>query len=730
MSDPFHIAARSLRSGRRICVDCGARYQLTPESTGEIECCDACRARRTRLIERLSDKFHLIPKEIVPKARQEAGALQKCSDCGKEFQPSVRGLPLDACCEECHGRRVNMVDHLADQSFRGWHPKTKTVRWFHSKKVRLSAALLAVFACVAWFGIRPAKQYYHQWREKRHFERATAYFAKGDYKHAILDAKNTLVFNWDNVEAIRIMAKSHEALHSTQALEWRAKLAQIAPDDLENSLGWAGAAIRTGDYGTADRILRRIPYADHDTALFHHLSAMVALHKRDAVKAEFHWSEASKLNAQDDGFKLNMATVRLKLGSALERTNALELLNQLRLKSTERLPAMRALLSDALRHGENSRARELAVALADDEKDPKTGNIVRKAPFSDKLLRLSTLRTLLDSDFAIWRARLEAEVTDRPDYAYELIIWMNRNGYAKDVPTLLPKIRADLVSRPPVSIAVADSYAVAKNWPELQKTLKGSKWFHMDYVRLATLAWAMDQSDDRAGAANNWKGAMSAAEGRLDRMETLARAAIAWGWDSRAEEALWSITAFSVQSPTWVLQTLWARSLKRGDTDRLRNVARLMLQANPKSVSARNNYIFLSLLKRTEEGSPHHAADMLYKENPVTPSVISTYALSLFLLSRYQGAVQIMETLPPAQLREPGTAIYYGIFLVAANRRPKAEEYLQLAEHWPLLPEEEAILDRVMQKSPSVQPGSSPSAPTQKVPAPLQPSTPGGAKAP
>ena len=212
MSDPFHIAARALRSGRRICVDCGARYQLTQEATGEIECCDSCRARRARLIERLSDKFHLVPKEIVPKARQETGALQKCSDCGKEFQPSIRGLPLDACCEECHGRRVNMVDHLAEQSFRGWHPRTKAIRWFHSKRVWFFAMLTAALTCGAGLGVRPAKKSYHEWREKRHFARASAYFAAGDYRHAILDARNALVFNWENVEALRIVAKSHEAL--------------------------------------------------------------------------------------------------------------------------------------------------------------------------------------------------------------------------------------------------------------------------------------------------------------------------------------------------------------------------------------------------------------------------------------------------------------------------------------------------------------------------------------
>ena len=717
MSDPFHIAARALRMGRRVCVDCGARYQLAQGATGEVECCDACRGRRERLIERLADKFHLIPREIVPEARQETGTLQKCSDCGKVFQPTTGGLPLDACCEDCHGRRINMVGNLADQSFRGWHPRQRTSRRPQFRRAWIFAILLAVLAVGAWLGAHPAKKYYQQWREKRHFERASAYFAKGDYKHAILDARNTLVLNWGNTEALRIMARSHEAIHSPQAIEWRAKLGQLAPNDLENSLGWAAAAIHTNDYATADRILRGIPYADHDIAVFHHLSAMVALNKRDAVKAEYHWSEASKLNSEEDAFKLNMATVRLRLGSALERTSALELLNQLSLKSSERISAMRALLSDALRHGESARARELAVALAE----------TPKAPFSDKLLRLSTLRALKDSDFGIWRARLEAEATDRPEYAYELIIWMNRNGYAKEVPALLPKIHPDFISRPPVSIAVADSYAVSKNWPELQNALKGAKWFHMDYVRLATLAWAVDQSGDRASSASIWKTAMSAAEGRLDRMETLARAATVWGWDARAEEALWNITSLSVQSPTWVLQSLWTKSLKRGDTDRLRHVARLMLQANPKSVAARNNYIFLSLLKRTEEGSPRQAAEALYNENPVTPSVISTYALSLFLMGRAPAAAETMERLPPAQLREPALAIYYGIFLAASKRPAKAEEYLQLGEHWPLLPEERAILDRVMEKATAGQHGTSPSIPAPKPPPPPQPGTQDGA---
>lgn len=712
MSDPFHIAARALRSGRRICADCGSRFQLSSDAAGEVECCDACRSRRARLIERLADKFHLIPKEVVPSPRAETNNLQRCADCGKEFQPNARGIPLDHCCEECHGKRMNLVDNIADQTFKGWHTKQKPKERVVAKRLWRYALVAALLGCAIWFGAPPARKAYHHWREKKHFARATDYFAKGDYRHAMIDARNTLVFNWDNTEAIRLMAKTCDALHLPQAVEWRARFAQLVPNDLENSLGWAGAAIRAGDYPTADRILKQIPSADHNTATFHHLSALLAINRRDSIKAEYHWAEAAKLNPADDGYKLNMAALRLKLGSNSERTNALDLLAQLSVSSKERLPAMRALLSDAIHHGEHAHARQLAIAVAEDQKD-------QKALFSDKLLRLSTLNILQDPDFPIWRARLEAESTERPESTYELLIWMNRNSFAKDVPALLPKLKQEDIMAPPVSVAVADSYAVLKDWTALQKLLKAAKWGRLDYVRLSTLAWALENSGDHSGAASMWKTALGAAESRLERMETLARSAISWGWSERADEALWKITTFSVQSPTWVLQALWTRTLQRGDTDKLRHLARLMLQANPKGLTARNNYIFLSLLKRTEEGAPHAAAEALYKENPTNPTTVSTYALSLFLLGRARAAEEVMETLQPAQLRDPSIAIYYAIFLAGAKHTARAEEYFKLAEkNYRLLPEEQAIKERVLQKAPPVQPRITPSRPANATPQP------------
>lgn len=692
MSDLFQIATQALRTGMRVCVDCGAKYPVTADTPPDSECCETCLSRRMRLVEQLVSRFHLVPKETPepPAGEQQPGAAaapgtNKCADCGKAYTPNRTGLALQTCCEECHMRRVDLVTHIADRSFTGWRSRRMRKRFYRSPKLWIPLFLALFLSGVVIAAWRPAKKVYHQWREKKHYTRSITYFDKGDYKRAFIDARSALFFNSDNREAIRIVARSLEALRSPMAIEWRATLGRLSPEDVENSIAWAAASLNAGDYPTADRLLSSIPTKDRGIALFHHLSAAVAMNKRDPVKAEYHWAEAAKLNPAEDVYKLNMAAARLRLGSALERASALELLNELRLKSSERLPAMRALVSDALRHLETDRAKEIAKALSEDP----------DATFADKLLRLSTLRVLGDTDYLFWRARLEAEAVSRPDYAYELIIWMNRNNCAKEVPALLPRIPAEIASQPPVDIAIADSYAVAENWDKLQATLEASKWLHMEYVRFATLAWAFEKKGDVTAATANWKQALSAAGEAGDRVETLAKAALAWGWELRAEEALWNLTS-GAHCPTWALQTLWARSLKRSDTTRLHKLSKLMLNTKPKDVTTRNNYIFLSLLLRLNEGSPHAAAEALWKENPTNPAVVSTYALSRFQIGSPRLGAQAMEKLKPEQLREPSIAVYYGHLLIASKRGAKAAEFLKLSAGWPLLPEEKTLFERML----------------------------------
>jgi hypothetical protein len=81
-----------------------------------------------------------------------------------------------------------------------------------------------------------------------------------------------------------------------------------------------------------------------------------------------------------------------------------------------------------------------------------------------------------------------------------------------------------------------------------------------------------------------------------------------WRWDQRAEEIFWQVARTS-HSPRWVLDSLWTIAASRADTEQLQQVAGFLAKADPRSVTARNNYTFLCLLTRTQEGDPHRTAE-------------------------------------------------------------------------------------------------------------------------
>ena len=151
----------------------------------------------------------------------------------------------------------------------------------------------------------------------------------------------------------------------------------------------------------------------------------------------------------------------------------------------------------------------------------------------------------------------------------------------------------------------------------------------------------------------------------------------------------------SGSAPRAVLDALWAGAIRLGDTEQMRTIAKMRMNADPRSVEARNNFVFLSLLKHSTESGLHDIADALYQDAPESPGVVATYAFSLHLRGKLPEALAAMRKLPPDQLREPTVARYYGIFLTAAGRRAEAVEYHALGEKGLLLSEEKALIGMV-----------------------------------
>jgi thioredoxin-like negative regulator of GroEL len=234
----------------------------------------------------------------------------------------------------------------------------------------------------------------------------------------------------------------------------------------------------------------------------------------------------------------------------------------------------------------------------------------------------------------------------------------------------------------------------AAEWQKLADLVSGSKWAEMDFLRRAFLSRAEERLGEEDDAAREWSDAVSTARGRGDALESLAKFALRMKWGKRAEEIMWMLAA-RPQGPRWVVDSLWKDAFQRGETARLQKLGTVLIQADPKGMAARNNYAFISLLTRNDEGNPHRIAEELHREYPDNAMVASTYALSLFQRGRAGEAAAIMAAQKPEDLRQPQVALYCAIFLLGDGQSEKAEEYLKLSADWPMLPEEKSLLDRV-----------------------------------
>ena len=529
-----------------------------------------------------------------------------------------------------------------------------------------------------------AKGIYHRWSTQRHVGKASEALAQNDPGHALLSAKNALKHNPLDVGATRIMAKALEAIGAPEAELWRAQLDTLQPGDAENVLARAGAALKTGAVETAEEMIHSLAPGARDSAAYHAMAAAIALNKRDAASAESHWAEAARLQPEETRHRLNLANVRLESKTPGVREAALEMLQVLRGKPATGIEALRLLLADAIRHRETATTRDMADALVAD----------RRCTFSDKLTRLGALRRVRDERSAPYLLELRDAALSEPAQLYSLIRWMNANELPLMVAEWVRRMPAEIIAKPPVSMGVAEAYAKVADWQKLHEFTTASTWVNMDYLRRAFLAQALDRLEEAEGATGEWTKAVAAARGHPESLEILAKFAVQSKWNKRAEDIMWMLAALP-QSPRWVLDSLWQDSIQRGDTAQLQKLSSALARKDPKGIASRNNYAFLSLLTRTEEGNPQRVAEALHREHPENALIASTYGLSLQQQGKAEEAVALMSALKAEDLRQPQVALYYAIFLIAAGHPERAEEYLKLSADWPMLPEEKALLERV-----------------------------------
>ena len=514
------------------------------------------------------------------------------------------------------------------------------------------------------------------------------HFAASDqYQSAALVARRLLAINPDNLPACRTMATLAEKAGKIEALSWRRKIIQLAPEP-ENQLALVRAAVRFGQPELAETILETLPQSARSSIEYHQAAGASALARQQMERAENEFAAALALAPQNPQLLLNLALLRLFSGERNIANDARATLEHLCADKTVRAAALRALAADAIAHHDRSLGAKWASELRS-EKD---------ATLADALLYLEA--TQESERFGPTLVKLENEAATSPATAAELITWLNRHGSAEVALQWSSSLPKKIAEAHPVPLAIAEAHSFTQDWNALRDFVAGKNWGENEALRLAVESHALQRLSppDRPSmeAQSAWSAALKKAQAYPQQLVAIAQLAEGWGYREEAEEAWWAI-ANGNENPRLALSALQRAYKSQQDTRGLLRVAKRALEMNPNDLVAANNCASLGLLV-SGDNTARRLAFKLHQEHPTVRAFTTTYAFALQTAGKSAEGLKVMESLREEELQRPAIAAYYVVMLVENGKLERARAYLSHAESASLLPEEQMLLREASRK--------------------------------
>ena len=352
----------------------------------------------------------------------------------------------------------------------------------------------------------------------------------------------------------------------------------------------------------------------------------------------------------------------------------------------------------------------------------------QEVTFGDYLLCLNFYRKLDEKKFRPLLERVKLFAVRSPSDLASLMSWMNENSLAGDVVKWIDKLSTDKLTSPPVSIAVADTYANTKNWSRLRRWTGTGSWGDSDYLRIAYQAIAMRRSQKNAAHTEFetlWRLAEQGTNEQSERELDLARLASRCDLEKESEQ-LW----LRVANPPMGREALEAlRRLYRANDnlEKLYGTLQRLHESSPNEAPITANLARLGLNIEQNTKESHDLAKEAYDRAPNELNCTVTYAFSLDRLGRSAEGLQIILKLPADKLHDPHTAVYVALLLLDSNQADAAKEYIDAAGDGKIYAEEKKLLGEARTKLATALTGPTPSvapAPTEPSPTPTPTSTP------
>ncbi len=612
--------------------------------------------------------------------------------------------------------RIKEAGHgTARKSFLGLKSSFQHNLWPARLALMVTALVIAFLLGALFFNY--GSKLFEDWRQNRLLHRAAALLQEGKLSEASQAAQELLGQHPDSLPALYVLAEAAEKQNLEEAVSWREQIARLLPKDPDSQLNFASAALRFGKLDVARKALDQIAPTDRDTAAFHVVAGWLARAEGNLAEQEEQCAAAVKKEPNNDLYQFNLAALRIHSTDAEKSAKARDTLQRLSKVTPYRTGTLRALLNDAVDRNDLAEADNFAQQL----------QMSPEVTFGDYLLCLNFYRKLDEKKFRLLLEKVKPFAARNSSDLASLIDWMNQNGLAGDVVKWIDKLPAAQLGSPPTSIAVADAYAVVKNWSRLKRWTRitaTAGWGDSEYLRLAYQAIATRQSQSRSGGTANtefetlWRSAEQLTNEQPEHELALARLASKWELENESEE-LWQRVAENPPMRREALEALRRLYRTKNETGKLYDVLQRLHESSPNeaSIAADLARLGLNLEQNTERS--HQLAREAYDRAPKEVNCAVTYAFSLSRLGRNPEGLAIVQNLPPDQLHDQHAAVYVALLLAEASQLDGAQEYIAAAENGKIYPEEKKLLDEAKTKLAAA--SATPSSAISSTPAELSP---------
>jgi thioredoxin-like negative regulator of GroEL len=556
-----------------------------------------------------------------------------------------------------------------------------------AKAVRVFAAFFGIGLCLLVAGYYLGRPFISKWRYETDLKQATQYEKDGDLRSAMLVLEQLTRLHPGNAEVRRRLAGFYERVGQPESVTiWKEAIA-LDPTDRDGHLGLARAAIRFGDQPAARKALATLAAGASHDAEYHRLRAGLAFLEKDFRAQEESLAALEKIDPADARVRLNLAVLRVNDPDGPQAGASRQTLLDLAKGDQVRIRAVVELLSDVARRWPHpTREREAALKTLADTLTPSRGPRIELPSQADHIDRL------------ISYAMTQSAPT--PEDVVSLANWMSLNGHTEAALQWMDALTEAAVRTPVVQNAMTEFAIRAKDWPRLQKLLRGGAWGPVPAaaVEQAFRAHGNSGPSGRSAVTSAWSAALEAAKTSPAALRMLLRLAQHWEWPAEYRQALQTV-ARNLPRETWAWRQLISYSLARGDTDQLWQVYQEWRRAVPGNPVVQAEAAIMGfLLERRPVPTLEETAESVRRQ-PASAGAAVAHALALWRAKRPGEAVGVLDAVPAQNFAEARYALAYGVVLAEVGRTLESGTMLDRAAVEPLLPEEHVLIAKTRERN-------------------------------